>query len=380
MTLSQDRRYAVRQLWRAPGFSLTVVLTLAFGIGANLAIFQLLYGVLFARLPIAQPNQLYSLHAVKSPFDGQWFFSYPAYQHLRQLTTHVAPVIARSGTSDGLFQPNGRSPERAVVQLVSDNFFDVLGISPAIGRFFLASDEKSGQNQWPAVLRYGFWKQSFGKDPSVIGKQAVMNGVPVIIVGVAPEGFSGVVSGSAPDLWLPLTAQASGHFSFWFDSLGPGSGANIRASYLNQRNVFWLWLLARLPDAAKSSALSNWTQGLQPDIALLADASKDAHDRAEILQSRVQLVSAATGEGTLRDEYSQSLITMMVMAGLVLLIGCVNLANLQLARLLSRQRELAVRTSLGASQWSLLRLLLVENLLLALIGGVLAFGARGALV
>jgi predicted permease len=372
VSLTHDIRFAIRQLWRAPGFSLTVILTLAFGIGANLAVFQVLYGVLFERLPIAQPNQLYSLHAVKSPFDGQWFFSYPAYQNLRRVTATAAPVIARSSISECILQLNGRLPERASVQLVSDNFFDVLGVSPAAGRFFVASDEDPEQNQLPAVLHYGFWKQYFGEDSSVLGARAVVNGVPVIIVGVAPERFSGVVAGNASDLWLPLSAQASGHFSFWFDSLGPGSGANIRASYLNQQSVFWLWLLARLPDAAKSSALSNWTQVLQPDIALLAAASKDAHDRGQILQSRLGLVSAASGEGTLREEYSQSLIIMMVMAGLVLLIGCVNLASLQLARLLSRQRELAVRTSLGASRWSLLQMLLVENLFLALIGGFLA--------
>ncbi|HTR66903.1 MAG TPA: ADOP family duplicated permease [Terriglobales bacterium] len=374
MRLSHNLRFAVRQLWRTPGFSLTVILTLAFGIGANLAIFQVLYGVLFQRLPIAEPNQLYSIHAVKSPYDGQWFFSYPAYQHLRKVTATAAPVIARTSISECIFQPIGRSPERADIQLVSDNFFDVLGISPAAGRFFLTDHEESGQNEWPVVLRYGFWKQSFGEDLSVIGKRAVVNGVPVIIVGVAPERFAGVVAGSAPDLWLPLGAQASGRLAFWFDSLGPGSGANIRASYLNQQSVFWLWLLARVPDAAKSSALSNWTQVLQPDIALLATTAKDTHNRVRILQSRVELTSAESGEGTLREEYSQSLIIMIVMAGLVLLIGCVNLASLQLARLLSRQRELAVRMSLGAGRWSLLRLLLAENLLLALIGGILALG------
>jgi predicted permease len=370
--LSRDLRYALRQLWRAPGFALTVVLTLALGIGANLAIFQLLDGVLFVRLPIAQPNQLYSLHAVKSPFDGQWFFSYPAYQHLRHATENVAPVIARAGISEGIFQPKGRASEPASVQLVSDNFFDALGISPATGRFFFPSDDDPTQNQWPAVLRYGYWKQSFGADPSVIGRQALLNSVPVVIVGIAPERFSGVVAGTAPDLWLPLAAQATGHFSSWFDSLGPGSGADIRASYLNQESVFWLWLLARLPDAANSSAVANWTAVLQPDLALLANASKDARDRDQILQSRVQLVSAATGEGTLKEDYSQPLLLLMAMAGLVLLVGCVNLANLQLARLLSRQRELAVRTSLGAGRGTLLRQLLVENLLLASIGGLFA--------
>ena len=370
--LAQDLRYAVRQLWRTPGFALTVVLTLALGIGANLAIFQLLYGALFASLPIARPNQIYSLRGVKSPFDAQWFFSYPAYKNLRRATANVAPVIARSSISEGSFQPIGSSSERASLQLVSDNFFDVLGLSPAAGRFFVATDDESAQTQWPAVLRHGYWMQSFGGDPSVIGKQGVINGVSVVIVGVAPERFLGVVAGTAPDLWLPLAAQATGHFSSWFDSLGPGSGVNIRASYLNQSGIFWLWLLARVPDEAKSSGVVHWTEVLQPDFAVLANASKDVGDRDQILRSRVQLVAAATGEGTFRKDYEQPLVILLAMAGLVLLVGCVNLANLQLARLLSRQRDLAVRSSLGASRWSLLRQLLVENLLLAHIGGLLA--------
>ncbi len=369
----QDIRYALSMMGRTPGFSVVTVLTLAIGIGANLAVFQLLHGTLFAQLPVAQPGQLYSLRAVKSPFDGQWFFSYAAYQSLRHATANAAPVIARSGSAEGIFQPNGRSPERASVQLVSDNFFEVLGVSPATGRLFFASDGEPGQNQWPAVLRYGFWKQSFGADTSVIGRKAVINGVPAVIVGIAPERFSGVVAGNAPDIWLPLAAQASGHFSSWFDSLGPGSGANIRASYLKQDSVFWLWVLARIPAATKSSAIASWTEALQPDLALIATASKDANDRGQILRSRVQLVSAAAGEGTFREEYSQPLLILMVMAGLVLLVGCVNLANLQLTRLLSRHREFAVRISLGAGRSRLLRQLLVENLLLALIGGLLAF-------
>jgi len=372
MTLSQDVPYAVRQLWRAPGFALTVVLTLALGIGANLAIFQLLHGALFARLPIAQPRQLYSLHAVKSPFDGQWFFSYPAYQHLRQATADVAPVIARSGISEGVLQLSGRSPERASIQMVSDNFFDVLGISPASGRFFFARDKELGQDEQPVVLRYGFWKQSFGAGASVIGKQAVLNGVPVVIVGIAPDRFSGVVAGEAPDLWLPIEAQATGRFHSWFDSLGPGSGADVRAPYMNQASVFWLWVLARVPDAAQSSSIAHWTEVLEPDLTLLASASRDHREREQILRSRVQLISAASGEGTLREDYSEPLLILMTMAGLVLVVGCANLANLQLARLLSRQRELTVRASLGASRCRLLRQLLVEDLLLAVIGAVLA--------
>src|SRR5438477_2313278 len=368
--LGQDFRYAFRQMWRAPGFALTVILTLALGIGTNLAVFQLLHAVLFAKLPVAQPEQFYSLHAVKSPFDGQWFFAYPAFQRLRQ-TSATAPILARSSVGQGIFQAQGGSPERARYQLVSDNFFDVLGVSPAGGRFFETSDTNASWGDWPAVLRYGYWQQAFGADRSVIGKRASVNGAPIVVVGIAPEKFSGVIAGQAPDVWLPLEAQATQRFSSWFDSLGPGSGADIRASYLNQQNVYWLWLLARVPENQKAQA-AQWTQILQPDFELRANISKDAREREQVLSSRVQLISAASGEGTLREDYSQALLILMTMAALVLFVGCVNLANLQLSRLLSRQRELVVRTSLGASRWRILRQLLAEDLLLAAIGAALA--------
>ena len=371
--LFADLRYSTRQLRRSPGFALTVILTLALGIGGNLAVFQLLHAALFSRLPISQPDQLYSLHAVKSPFDHQWFFSTPAYRNLRTSSANVAPVIARSGISQGILVPNGGSPSRADFQMVSDNFFEVLGFSPAAGRFFLSGEDEPSQTQLPVVLRYAYWKQSFGADPELIGKQVIVNGVPAVIVGVAPERFSGVVAGTAPDIWLPLAAQSSGRFITWFDSLGPGSGADIRASYQNQQSVFWLWLLARVPDTEKSSSAARWTEILQPDLGLLANASKDLRERDQIQQSRVQLISAATGEGTFRAEYSQPLILLMAMAALVLFIGCVNLANLQLVRLLGRQRELSVRASLGASRWRLLRQLLAEDLLLAALGAFPAF-------
>jgi predicted permease len=370
--LGQDFRYAFRQMWRAPGFALTVILTLALGIGTNLAVFQLLHAVLFAKLPVAQPEQLYSLHAVKSPFDTQWFFSYPAYQKLRQSAPKTAPILARSSVSQGILQAQGGSPGRARYQLVSDNFFDVLGVAPAAGRFFEGSDSDASHGGWPAVLRFGYWQQAFGADRSIIGRRADVNGVPIVIVGIAPERFFGVIAGQAPDVWLPLEAQATQRFSSWFDSLGPGSGADIRASYLNQQNVYWLWLLARVPENHKSALAAQWTAILQPDFELRGSISKDARDREQILASRMQLISAASGEGSLREDYSQALLILMAMAALVLFVGCVNLANLQLSRLLSRERELVVRTSLGASRWRILRQLLIEDFILAAIGAALA--------
>jgi predicted permease len=368
-----DLRYAFRQIRRGPGFALTVILTLALGIGTNLGVFQLLHAVMFAKLPVSQPEQLYSLHAVKSPFDGQWFFSYPAYQRLMQATASSAPILARAGISQGILQsPNGTS-QRARYELVSNNFFDVLGISPARGRFFDASDSRdASRGEWPAILRFGYWKEAGGADPSIIGKRELLNGVPVVIVGIGPEHFSGVVAGSAPDIWLPLEAQGTGRFFSWFDSLGPGSGVDIRAPYRNQQGVYWLWLMARAPNTAKESAASQWTATLQPDLAQMASFSKDAREREEILASRVVLLRAEGGEGALRENYSEALLTLLAMAGLVLMVGCGNLANLQLARLIGRERELMVRRSLGASRWRILRLLFVENLLLATIGTILA--------
>jgi predicted permease len=355
-----------------PGFALTVVLTLGIGIGANLAIFQLLHAVLFGRLPVSAPDQIYSLHAVKSPFDAQWFFSYSAYQRLHSEAAGTAPVIAHSGISEGLMKGPGHSGEHIRFQLVSANFFDVLGLSPQLGRFFYAAEEKVGEEQ-VAVLRSGYWRRSFAGDANVVGKHVMINGVPVAIVGIAPEKFFGVAAGSAPDVWLPLTAQATGKFRTWFDSTGPGTGADIDGSYMSQANVYWLWLLARVPDAATGSALaSRWTGILQPDLASLAAISKDARERAQVLGSRMQLISAAGGEGALREDYSPALLILMAMAGVVLLVGCVNIANLQLARLSSRQHELSVRTALGASRWQLLRHLSIEGLLLAAAGGILA--------
>jgi predicted permease len=373
--LQQDFRQAIRQLHKAPGFALTVVLTLAIGIGANLAVFRVLHGVLFARLPVVRPSQLYSLHAVKSPFDAQWFYSFPAYERLRQATGTAAPVIARSGLGSGVLQARNEFSQEASFQLVSDNFFAVLGLSPSAGRFFRAGDDTPGQSELPVVLRYGFAKEH--PSQSLVGTRAVLNRVPIVVVGVAPENFLGVVQGAAPDLWLPLAAQSSGSFDTWFDSLGPGYQYDLEAPYRSQQGIFWLWVLARASDTEKPSAVNRWTQALQPDLQLIADATRDPKEREKIRGARVQLIPAAGGEGSLNTTYGRPLFLLMGMAALVFLIGCVNLANLQLARLAGRQREILLRVALGASRWRVLQQLLVEDSLLIAIGGSLAIATCG---
>jgi predicted permease len=373
-----DTRYAFRQLRKSPGFATTTVLTLAIGIGANLAIFQLLYGVLFAHLPVKQPAELYSLHAVQSPFDAEWFFSFPAYRRLRQATQEDAPVFARSGFGTGVLQDTDGATSRIEFQLVSDNFFSVLGLAPSAGRFFLDGDDRREQSEWPVILRYDYFKQHFAVNQPVLGKRSTFNGVPIVIVGVAPKGFSGVVRGQAPDLWLPLAAQATNRFGTWFDSLGPGYDVDLDRSYLNQASIFWLWVLSRTPDGVKPVAPARWTSALAPDLSLLAAASKDTRDRTRIRNSQVKLISAENGEGSLAKRYSRPLIILMAMAIVILLVGCLNLANLQMARLQQREIEIATRIALGASRTRVLRQVAIETVVLAGVGGVLAFATGRA--
>ena len=383
--LLQDFRYAVRQMRKSPGFAVTVILTLAIGIGANLAVFQLLHAILFAELPVERPSELYSVQAVRSPFDEQWFYSYEAYQRIRLATAATAPVIARSGFGLGVLQSSGGFSEQAGFQLVSDNFFSVLGLRPADGRFFVLADDDPAQAEIPVVLRMEFAKEKFGFDPvkhPLAGLKAVLNRVPVVVVGVAPERFSGVVQGHAPDVWMPLSAQATDKFGTWFDSLGPGDDHDLGRPWHNQPGIFWLWVMARIPAGQQQAAANAWTQALQPDLRKIAlapvNSTKTQEQRDQILAARVQLISAAGGQGSLSKAYLKPLTVLMAMAGMVFLVGCLNLANLQLARLASRQRELTLRMALGASRWRVLRQLLVEDALLVGLGGALALGTCSA--
>jgi predicted permease len=377
-SLLGDTRFALRQLSRSPGFAVTVILTLALGIGANLAVFQLLYSVLFAELPVQRPGQIHSLHAVPSPFDGEWFFSFPAYRRLRAATPEQAPVFARSGFGVGVLQQSDGSATRNEFQLVSDNFFAVLGLQAAAGRFFLDGDDQRIPSEWPVILRYGYFKQRFAADRSVVGKRAVFNGVPIVIVGVAPEGFTGIVPGEAPDLWLPLAAHGTMRFGTWFDSLGPGHNVNLDHSWIDQPTIFWLWTLARTPQGSQAAARAHWGSAIAPDLHVIAEASKDPRDRTRILSTPVSLVSAAYGEGWLAAYYRSPLVILMAMAAVILLVGCLNLANLQMARLVEREREIATRIALGATRTRILRQVVIEAFVLAVCGGLFAFAAGRA--
>ena len=366
--IGRDLKYALRRMRRSPGFAAVVIVTLGLGIGANLGVFRVLYSVLLAPLPVAHPEQLDALHAVQSPFDHQWFFSYPAYRRLQAATGASAPVIARTSVGMGLLQLPSEAAQDVRYELVSDNFFSVLGVAPEVGRLLTESDGQL-RSEWPVVVRYGFALRQFGTT-RVVGRHAIFNGVPVVIIGVTERRFLGVVTGYAPDIWLPLEAHAAGRG--WFDSLGPGHGIRLSDSWLEQPGIFWLWVTARVPQSGRSAAAARWTAALQPDLQLMADAEQSPHARSEILHAQVQLLSVARGEGTLGEDSSPTLLVLMALTGSVFLVGCLNLANLQAARLSAWQQDLSVRISLGASRWRLLRQAFTEGVLLTAAGGALA--------
>jgi predicted permease len=371
-SLWADMRYALRQLTRSPGFALTAVLTLALGVGANLAVFQLMHAVLFGHLPVPAAEELYQVHAAKTPFDGAWYLSYAAYRRLREAQPAAAPVFAHSWIGQGVLQQPGGASSRIDYQLVSDNFFDALGLHPALGRLFQPGDDARQTSEWPVILRYGFFEQHFGADPDLAGKRLVVNGLPVVVVGVAPKGFSGLLQWNAPDIFFPLAAQSTLRLRTAFDSLGPGFGVNLDAPFHNQPTIFWLTVLTRARLAAQPALSAHWTSVLQQDIRLMASVTKDPHERAAIEASQVQFLSAANGEGSLHRRYATPLAILMAMSATILLVGCLNLANLQLARLTQREREFAIRISLGASRARILRQVAMEALTLGAAGGLLA--------
>ena len=367
-----DLKYALRQLAKSPGFSATVIITIGLGIGVNTAIFNLMKAVVFPTLAASRAGELYQLRSISTPNDAAWLYSGPAFDRLRSASTGTAQVAAHSSVATcNIFVARSSGSDEAHMQLVSTNFFSMLGLRQMQGRFLQEQDTLPGGGAWPAVLRYGFWQQHFASDSNIVGKSFLVNGAPVIVVGVAPQRFSGVIPGEMPDFWLPIEAQHDVRYSVPFDSLGYGSGVSLSTPYRNQDALFWLTLIARVPADVQPSATAGWTRAFQPDLELFA-RFMPREQRAAVLSAAFSLHPLAQAEGTLSQQYARPLSVLMAMAAAILLIACVNLANLQRSRLMARQRELTVRASLGAGRSRILQQLLIESSLLAFLGGTLA--------
>ena len=363
-SLLADLRLAVRGLRRSPLFAAVAILSLALGIGANTAIFTLLDQILLRKLPVKDPGQLVMLYQV-GPHNGsnmgQRMHSYPIYQDYQQKAEPFAGVLARRLVSASVSVDN--QTERVQAEMVSGNYFSVLGVQPALGRVFSSVEDDQVYGGHPVVvLGYDYWVSRFSRDPSVLGRKILVNNYPMTIVGVSASGFAGIDPARSPQMRVPILMKRV---------MLPEWGW-MRA---DSRRARWVQVFARLkPDYTVESAAAPlqglFTQVRQHEATLPEAKDWSAYARDRFLEGQLKLEKADIGYSNVRNDFSTALIVLMCMVGLVLLIACANVANLLIARGFMRQREIAVRLSLGASRGQLIRQLLVESLVLSFVGGL----------
>ena len=355
----QDLRYTARMLRKNPGFSLIVIATLALGIGANAAMFSLTDRVLLQRLPVTNPDQLVVL-GTRDPAEPEQneSFSYPMYQDLRDRNQVFSGVIARGSAQMNVSY--GDQNGRVSAELVSGNYFDVLGVRPFAGRLLNQDDDRNPGAHPIAVISYGFWERRFGKDPSIIGKTILANERALTVIGVAPPSFYGVYLANAPDIWVPMMMTPV------FNPLPP--------TRLSSRRHQWLTVMARRKDGVSMdqarASLSVLYSQIRASDALQLSANVTPRDKDRFLARQIVLEPGGQGFQTLQREMRTSLLLLFGATCVVLLILCANLANLMLARATVRASETAVRLALGAGRGRLLRQWLTEGLLLSLLGGL----------
>jgi predicted permease len=363
----QDLRYAVRTLSKSPGFLLVAVLSLALGIGANSAIFAVINAVILRALPVANPEQLVLLTDpgaagtnVETTERGErHMLSYPEFQQLRAHNSVFSGMFAAMSAPAVLdvTESGGVGTAKARVQLVSGEFFDVLGVRPALGRVFAPQEDQAPGDSPVAVISYGFWERELGSDRDAPGKTLRIGSGLFRIIGVAPAGFHGMLVGSDTDVWAPMSMQAQAL---------PGR------DYLKPRDTLWLQVMGRLaPGISAERAQAGVNVEFQQILREWAAAAPTENERRGLLNQKIKVQEGAKGASTLRDRFSDPLKLLMAMVGLVLLIACANIANLTLARANGRQRELGVRLALGAGRGRIVRQLLTESMLVAAMGGAL---------
>jgi predicted permease len=356
----QDLRYGARMLRKTPVFTLIAVITLALGIGANTAVFTLINALLLRSLPVTNPQELVIVSARGQGTPG--LISFPMYRDLRARQQVFSDILASAGESQvRLTIPNGTGTvevDNVRASQVTANYWPVLGVQPALGRFFTEDEDRipnsSATSGSLAVLSYSFWERQFGRDPKVLGRTVLVNRSSCQVVGVAPRGFFGESVGSEPDLWVPLI------------SFSP-------AGYLENRGGQFTAEIGRLkPGVSREQAQTAMTLLFQQLVqAERAQFPPENPNRASAIQNYfIQLEPGATGLSfaRLRQTFTQPLCIVMAIVALVLLIACANVANLLLARAVARQREISVRLALGCGRFRLLRQLLTESLLLSALG------------
>lgn len=368
-----DLQEALRRLRKAPGFTVTAVITLALGIGATTAIFTLVHQVMLKSLPVTKPEELWRVGdkircciwgGYTQGDDGDFsLFSYEAYRHFRENTPEFADLAAlqagnaplgvrRAGSQSLVDTRNG--------QYVSGNFFRTLGVNPWIGRLMTDADDQPGAPP-VAVMSYRVWSDKYDSDPSVVGAGYEINGRLFTVIGVAPPGFYGAkLSGfGMPDIWIPTNTEPL---------------LDGEAQRLNRPNTNWLDIIGRVRPGVNPETLEaklrvefhNWLASHEGDM--------EPGEKQTWRQQTLHLIPGGAGTAAMRDQYKDGLKLLLIAAGCVLLVACGNLANLMLARGLKERSQTALRVALGASRGLLVRKALVESIVLAVIGGILGIG------
>jgi len=370
----QDLKFALRQLKKFPGFTATVVLTVALGIGANTAIFTLVHAVLLSSLPVADPATLYRIGdrddcCVNGGFmndDGDFdIFSYDLYRQFRDNTPEFEQLAAfESGHDLSNMRRSGGVAKPQRTEYVSGNYFTTFGVSAFAGRTLLPADDLPGATP-VAVLRYDIWQSEYAGDRSIVGSTFYMQGQPLTVVGIAPPKFFGDrIDSDPPAFWIPLSAEPI---------------FNRDNSILHLADANWLYAIGRIKPGVSPVALQSKLSATLRQFMASRPAYTENGASTQIPKQHVVLAAAGGGVQNLQQETGSGLRLLMLISGLVLLVACANVANLMLARATTRRQEISVRVALGAARARLIRQMLTESVVLACAGGLvgLAFAFAG---